>query len=49
MARESVLHLMKKGNGNDDKWKLAQFIFVLHLIMEGRLMIDFEGLKFLFK
>jgi hypothetical protein len=40
---------MTKDDGNDDKWKLVQFTFVLHLIMEGRPMIDFEGLKLLFK
>ncbi len=45
----NVLHLGRKKDGNDDKQKLVQFIIGLHLLMEGRPMIDFEGLKLLFK
>jgi len=45
----NVLHLVRKRDGNDDKQKLVQFTIGLHLLMEGRPMIDFEGLKLLFK
>jgi hypothetical protein len=45
----NVLHLVRKRDGNDDKQKLVQFTIGLHLLMEGKPMIDFEGLKLLFK
>jgi hypothetical protein len=40
---------VRKRNGNDDKQKLVHFTIGLHLLMEGRPMIHFEGSKLLFK
>jgi hypothetical protein len=50
MVRDPIiLHLVMKGDGNDDKWKLVQFAIDLHLLMEGMPITNFESLKFLFK
>jgi hypothetical protein len=50
MVRDSIiLHLVMKGDGNVDKWKLVQFAIDLHLLMEGIPITNFESLKFLFK
>jgi hypothetical protein len=43
MAKECISSCDIKG-WNDDKQNLVQFTFVLHLLMDRRLMIDFEGL-----
>jgi hypothetical protein len=41
----NVVQLVTKRNGNDDKAKLVQFIIVLHLLMAGKSITNFESLK----